>query len=225
MKILQVIIAVFVLNPIFAQVKTYDTLPNLPDHYTNRCKLFESEPIVKGKIIMVGNSITEGGNWKTLLQDSAVINRGISGDVTFGVLNRIRDIADRQPSKLFLLIGVNDLSRNTPDDLIIENILMIITRIRVSSPNTEIYLQSILPTNDNFKNLFKAFIGKGAHIRKINEELKKYGSVLKYTYVDLYSNFQDADGNMDARYSSDGLHLNQAGYSHWVEVLKNGKYL
>src|SRR5437867_1020657 len=130
MKILQIIIAAFIFNPIFAQVKSYDTLTNLPDHYVKRCKVFESEPIVKGKIMMVGNSITEGGNWKTLLHDSTVINRGISGDVTFGVLNRLKDITDRQPSKLFLLIGVNDLSRNTPDDLIIENILMIITRIR-----------------------------------------------------------------------------------------------
>src|SRR5690348_15002827 len=93
--------------PALAQTRTYDTLPNLPEHYTKRYDLFKKEPLMKGGIAMVGNSITEGGNWKLLLKDTTVINRGISGDVTFGVLNRLKEITDHQPGKLFLLIGIN----------------------------------------------------------------------------------------------------------------------
>ena len=174
---------------------------------------------------MLGNSITEGGNWKSLLNDTTVINRGISGDVTFGVLNRLKEVTDRKPSKLFMLIGINDLSRNTPDEVIIENIFNIIGKIRSGSPQTIIYVQSILPTNESFKNLNKNFLGKAEHIATINEQLKKYAGIMKYTYVDLYTNFLDADGRMDARYSVDGLHLNPAGYAHWVEILKKGKNL
>jgi hypothetical protein len=83
------IILLFLNSELIAQNKTYDTLPNLPEHYLNRVALFKQEPIVVGKIIMLGNSITEGGDWKKLLKDSTIINRGIGGDVTFGVLNRI----------------------------------------------------------------------------------------------------------------------------------------
>src|SRR6478609_5407451 len=133
----------------FAQKKSYDTLPNMPEHYVTRYQLFQKEPITTGRIIMVGNSITEGTDWKRLLNDSTIINRGISGDVTFGVLNRLKEITDRKPSKLFLLIGVNDLSRNTPDEVIIENIFSIVGKIHSQSPTTVIYIQSILPTNES----------------------------------------------------------------------------
>src|SRR5258706_572061 len=225
MKTSFLILSLFCFGHISAQTKTYDTLPNLPEHYTHRYELFKNEPLVKGRVIMVGNSITEGGKWKILLNDTTVTNRGISGDVTFGVLNRIREITERKPSKLFLLIGINDLSRNTPGKVILKNIFTIVEKIKSKSPETSIYLQSILPTNDTFKNLNKNFIGKGKHITAINAQLKKKAKKLQYTYVDLYFNFIDVDGRMDARYSSDGLHLNATGYDHWIEVLKKGKFL
>jgi lysophospholipase L1-like esterase len=225
MKIALLLLSLAFTGSVFAQVKTYDTLPNMPEHYVARYQLFQKEPVATGRIIMVGNSITEGANWKALLKDTTVINRGISGDVTFGVLNRLKEITDRKPGKLFLLIGVNDLSRNTPDEVIIENIFTIAGKIHSQSPTTIIYIQSILPTNESFKNLSKAFTGKGEHITTINTQLKKYSEKLKYIYVDLYSNFLDADGRMDARFTSDGLHLNATGYDHWIEVLKKEKYL
>jgi len=213
------------ISPAFAQTKTYDTLPYMPEHYVARYQLFQNEPMKTGRIIMVGNSITEGCDWKALLQDTTVINRGISGDVTFGVLNRLKEITDRKPSKLFLLIGVNDLSRNTPDEVIIENIFNIVGKVHSQSPTTAIYVQSILPTNDSNKNLHKAFSGKGEHVKTINAQLKKYAEKLKFTYVDLYSNFLDADGRMNAKFTYDGLHLSAAGYDHWIEILKKEKYL
>ncbi len=223
MKIGSLFLVMLFFNHLSAQQIMYDTLPNEPEHYIQRFELFKKEPMVKGRVIMVGNSITEGGNWEALLKDTTVINRGISGDVTFGVLKRISEITERQPSKLFLLIGINDLSRNTPDEVILENIFMIIRKVRSGSPKTSIYLQSILPTNDTFQNLDKNFIGKGEHITAINAQLNKKARKLRYTYVDLHLNFLDAVNRMDAKYTFDGLHLNAAGYGHWVEVLKKEK--
>ncbi len=225
MRLIIIILSLFFIRSALAQIRTYDTLPNLPEHYVERCELFKTEPIVKGKVIMVGNSITEGGNWKALLKDTTVINRGISGDVTFGVLNRIKEVTDRKPSKLFLLIGINDLSRNTPDEVIIENIFTIAGKVRSGSPKTAIYIQSILPTNESFKNLHKNFFGKGEHISAINAQLKKYAKKLKYAYVDLHSHFLDSEGRLDGKLTSDGLHLNSAGYDHWIEILHRDKYL
>jgi lysophospholipase L1-like esterase len=225
MKLLTIFLLLFLINPAFAQTKTYDTLPNMPEHYVTRYQLFQKEPVILGRVVMVGNSITEGANWKVLLKDTTIINRGISGDVTFGVLNRLKEITDRKPSKLFLLIGVNDLSRNTPDEVIIKNIFNSIEKIHSQSPATAIYIQSILPTNESFKNLNKAFREKGEHVKTINTQLKKYGKKRKYTYVDLYSNFLDTDGKMDSKFTYDGLHLNATGYDHWVEILKKEKYL
>jgi lysophospholipase L1-like esterase len=206
---------------LIAQKRSYDTLPNLPEHYVKRLAEFKKQPIVKGKVIMLGNSITEGGNWKKLLKDSTVINRGISGDVTFGVINRLDEIVKRQPSKVFLLIGINDLSRKTPDEVILENLFSIVSKIRSGSRNTEVFVQSILPTNETFKNFMPNFKGKASSILTINTQLQRYADKMKFTYVDLYSKFLDANGLMDAKYATDGLHLNELGYQHWVSILRS----
>jgi lysophospholipase L1-like esterase len=221
MKMVFLLPFLFVGAGLSAQQKTYDTLPNMPEHYTKRYAMFKKEPMVKGKIMMVGNSITEGGNWKKLLNDSTVINRGISGDVTFGVINRMEDIISRQPLKVFLLIGINDLSRNTPDEVILENLFTIINKVKKGSPTTEIFVQSILPTNDSFKNLKAEFSGKASHIALINTQLARYTEKMKYNFIDLHTHFLGKDGNMDAKYVTDGLHLNDLGYQHWVSILRS----
>jgi lysophospholipase L1-like esterase len=206
---------------LIAQKRNYDTLPNLPEHYVKRLADFKKQPVAEGKVIMLGNSITEGGNWKKLLKDSTVVNRGISGDVTFGVINRLDEIVKRQPSKVFLLIGINDLSRKTPDEVILENLFSIVSKIRSGSPNTEIFVQSILPTNETFKNFMPNFKGKASNILTINTQLQRYADKMKFTYVDLYAKFLDANGLMDAKYAKDGLHLNELGYQHWVSILRS----
>lgn len=204
--------------------RSWDTIPNLPDHYRARLETFNRQSPAKGKIMFLGNSITEGGNWKKLLNDSTVINRGISGDITFGILHRLDEIIKHKPSKLFLLIGINDISKNIPDEIILENLLTIISKIHSGTPATKIFVQSILPTNNSFKE-FPRNYDKNDHVITINTQLKKYADRMNYTFVDLYSGFLDKESKLETKYSSDGLHLNSLGYAHWIELLKNLKYL
>ena len=206
-----------------AQV-SYDTLPNLPAHYAARIEQFKKEPIVTGKVLFLGDNITEGGNWRKLLKDSTAINRGISGDNTFGVLHRLEEITKRKPSRIFLLIGVNDLSKNIPNEVIIENIFAIVGKIRSASPKTRIFLQSLLPLNPAVKD-FPTNLAKQENILEINGQLKKYGDIFKFTYVDIYGLFLDKQNALDARFTYDGLHLNAAGYLRWVAYLKKSAYL
>ena len=203
----------------------YDTLPNLPDHYLKRMDVFTKEIVLPNKVMFVGNSITEMGNWRKLLNDSTVVNRGISGDVTFGVLHRLGEIIKHKPSHLFLLIGINDLSRNTPDEIIISNIFTIISKIRGGSPGTKIYVQSILPVNDQFTNLDIRFKGKNDHIATINEQVGKYADKFHFQFIDLHHSFLSKEGAMDKRYVTDGLHLSDAGYLFWIQLLKDQNIL
>jgi lysophospholipase L1-like esterase len=218
------VLASLCLISFFCYSQKWDTIPNLPDLYKQRVELFKKEPVVEGKILFLGNSITQGGNWKTLLNDSTVINRGIGGDITFGILNRLDDVTKRKPSKVFLLIGINDISKNIPDEVIMENIFSIVNKIKGGLPKTEIYVQSILPLNPGFEK-FPPNYDKQAHVITLNKELKKYADRLKYTFVDLYPEFLNKDNLLEAKYSTDGLHLNAAGYSHWVSVLRSLKYV
>jgi len=220
-KIFICIVLLFLPGYLLAQ-RTWDTIPYGPDYYRAQFEKFKKEPLVKGKVIFLGNSITEDGNWKKLLKDSTVINRGVSGDITFGILNRIDEVAKRQPSKLFLLIGINDIAKNIPDEVIMENIFSIVGKVRGISPKTKIFVQSILPTNNSFPDS-PNHKNKDDHVVTINAQLQKYGDRLQYTYVDLYSKFTDSESRLDAKYTADGLHLNAVGYMHWVDILNNLK--
>ncbi len=203
---------------------TYDSVPNVPDHYRKMTEKFRAEKVTKGRIIFLGNSITEGGDWKQLLKDTSVVNRGISGDNTFGILARLDEVTRHKPAKIFLLIGVNDLSKNIPVEVVIQNIFSIVGRIHGESPGTLVYVQSILPVNPGNKN-FMARFNKQSEIETINAQLAKYHEALKYTFVNLFPHFQDHTSALDPKYTYDGLHLSQAGYIHWVSCLKKEKCL
>jgi lysophospholipase L1-like esterase len=208
----------------YAQKRTYDTVPNLPEHYWVRVEKFKKETNISGKVVFLGNSITEGGNWKKLLKDSTIINRGISGDNTFGVIARIDEIVKLKPASLFILIGTNDLSKKIPDEIVIENIFTIVSRVKAGSPKTKIFVQSILPINNTVEKFPQQFDNEN-HILTINDQLSRYAERLRYTYIDLYGKFLDDQGKLKSSYTFDGLHLNASGYQHWVEILKSLKYL
>jgi len=89
-----------------------------PPTYTQRLALFNSYPNSTKDVIFLGNSITAGTDWNELLQLPAARNRGISGDLTFGVLQRLDEVTEGHPAKIFILIGINDIGRNIPDSLI-----------------------------------------------------------------------------------------------------------
>jgi lysophospholipase L1-like esterase len=214
----------FLVTSTVAQKRTYDTVPNLPEHYWVQMEKFKKETNIQGKTVFVGNSITEGGNWKKLLKDSSIINRGISGDNTFGVIARIDEIIKLKPAKIFILIGTNDLSKSIPDEVVIENIFSIVSKIKAGSPKTKIFVQSILPVNETVEKFPQQFNNE-SHIRIINDQLSRYAERLRYTYIDLYGKFLDDQGKLKASYTFDGLHLNAAGYQHWVGILKSLKYL
>lgn len=209
-----------------AQNIKYDTIQYAKEHYQNRVNLFKSEPIVKNKIVFLGNSITEFGNWQELLHTKNVINRGIAGDNTFGVLKRLNEITEREPNKLFLKIGINDISQNIPSDVILKNINAIIVQLKEQSPKTKIFIHSILPTNKNTKNTFPDAYNKNSVVTLVNSNLKKIADKHKATYIDINSIFSDVNGELNTKYSDeDGLHLNNLGYQTWVKFLKLKKYL
>jgi lysophospholipase L1-like esterase len=187
-------------------------------HYYIKKDVFESMPNSKKEILFVGNSITAGGEWSELFNNPNVKNRGISGDVTEGVLFRLEEITESKPSKIFLMIGVNDLSKGISTDSILTNYETIITRILNATPSTKIFIQSILPVNDEY-DYFKDHINKGNSILIINEKLRRLSEKYNQKYIDLFSSFANAEGKLKHQFTFDGLHLNGNGYTAWKNLI------
>ena len=182
-----------------------------PNNWDLRLDIFKSFPNSSQDIIFLGNSITAGTDWNELLQLKNVRNRGISGDITYGVLQRLDEVIEGAPAKVFILIGINDISRNIPDSLIIDNYKKMINRIQAGSPKTKIYLHTLMPVNNTFTQ-FKNHYNKDEHIAAVNTALKRMALEYKVNLIDLHTHFKDSEGKLIKEYTPDGLHLNAAGY-------------
>jgi lysophospholipase L1-like esterase len=202
----------------------YDTLPTMVAHYEKRLGEFRSETVEKGKIIFLGNSITEGGQWHQLTDNKSRINRGIGGDVTFGIMNRLDEIVSREPSKIFIMIGINDISKDFPDVVIADNYKKIIRELKLKLPSVRIYIQSILPVNPMYPK-FPQHYDKSDHVILVNKLLQTLAVSEKVNFINLYPLFLNKSGQLDVKYTHDGLHLNADGYKIWVNHLKENKYL
>ena len=200
------------------QVKRVDST-HRPESFHDKILQFKMFPINGNDIVFLGDSITEGTQWSELLGMDNAVNRGISGDTTYGVLERLGEVTESAPAKVFILIGVNDLSRNIPDDGVIRNYRKIIYKIQEESPGTEIYIQTLLPVNGTFTR-FKNHYDKTSNILYINEALRNLANQKNINLIDLYPRFLDDMGRLDIKYTNDGLHLTPKGYIHWANLLK-----
>jgi lysophospholipase L1-like esterase len=222
-KYLFLFAACFVLLGTMAQQPAWDSTFR-PNNYALKTEEFRSFPNAGSDIIFLGNSITAGIEWSELLGFANVRNRGISGDITFGVLERLDEVTEGKPAKVFILIGINDISRNVPDDVILNNYKRIIAYIKQQSPSTKIHFYTLMPVNNEFTQ-FKNHYNKDEHILAVNAGLKQIASASGVVVIDLYPHFQDGAGKLDKRYTIDGLHINAAGYKVWADLLKKGGYL
>lgn len=177
-----------------------------------------------GGIVFVGDSITDFFRLNEFFHGIYVINRGIGGDTTDGVLKRLPEsVIDLSPSKVFLLIGTNDIGANKSDSHIISNIAKIIDIIQSKCPHTKVYLQSIYPvSNDKDKKIKKFIVGKrnNERIYCINESLKKLAKDKGIVYIDVYSHLLDDKGNLKLEYTIEGLHLTARGYRAAADILR-----
>lgn len=189
-------------------------------YYEQRASLFEVLPTSPDDIIFLGNSITDGCEWAELFDNKNVKNRGISGDICDGIIDRIETITKGQPAKIFLMIGTNDMAHGISADTISYKVREIIRTIKKESPATQIYLQSILPTNDCYGK-FTGHTQRWEMIPDINRLLKEVAKDEDVEYIDLFSLFADSEAKMDTAYSNDGLHLNGRGYQVWRDALKD----
>lgn len=190
----------------------------LGELYAQRASLFELLPIGSEDIVFVGNSLTHGCEWAELFSMPNVKNRGINGDIIEGINQRIEPVLKGKPAKIFLLVGVNDVSHNLSADSIATAAGKLIDRIRTESPETRLYVQSLLPINNSFKR-YKNIFGKEQVIRDINSRLAAMADEKGFTWVNCRPIFADADDNLDPQYTNDGLHLLGTAYLAWRDFL------
>lgn len=172
---------------------------------------FEALGVSSDDTVFLGDSITYGGLWDEIFPETNTSNRGINGDTSGGVLARLDQIINGGPNQLFLMIGTNDLYYGATEAEIVANVVEIINRTRQTSPETEIYVQSVLPRAESYKE----------RIESLNAALESAVRD-KAEWVNLYPLFLDEPGiSISDNLSNDELHLLGDGYLLWQEAISH----
>lgn len=193
--------------------------PVNPDvYYARRATLFDLLPVYSSDIIMLGNSLTDGAEWNELFDNCHVKNRGIVGDIIPGFFERLEPILKGQPRKIFIMGGVNDISHGVSADSIVSAMTQVVTTIQARCPKTEIYVQSMLPFNNDVR-LWKLLKDREQVVVDGNKGLESMCQRLGVTFINLYPLFVGEDGKMKPEYTNDGLHLMGGAYLIWRDAL------
>jgi len=192
---------------------------NQDPYYARRATLFDELPIGKKDIVMLGNSLTDGCEFNELLGNKHIKNRGIVGDIVQGLIDRIDPIIKGQSKKLFIMSGVNDISHGVTADSIARVTERLIVMVKQGSPRTKIYLQSLLPFNNDVRE-WKLLVGRDHVVVEANALLEQVARRQGVTWINLYPLFADEQGRLRAELTNDGLHLMGKGYLIWRDAIK-----
>jgi len=182
-------------------------------YYQAKKAIFEIMPNDTSEIIFLGNSITDYCDWYELFGKANIKNRGIGGDIINGVIDRLDEIIESNPKKIFIMIGINDLGRKRSVEQILTDYERLLSLIIQKSPDTELFIQSVLPT-DNRKSL------QIVDIITINVGLKNLTEKYNLTYINLFDLLKTNENKLDTVYTFDGLHINGKGYLIWKKAIE-----
>lgn len=181
-------------------------------HYPERIEEFKQDSILPNSIVMIGNSLTEqGGDWSERLDIEGVKNRGISGDNTHGVLARLGEIICAKPKVVTIMIGTNDLWTDYSAVEVGENIDKIATTLSEALPESEIYVQTIMPLEKDHEMT--------SRLASINLEIRSFQN-REYQILDTFEVMANTEGYLVSSLTNDGVHLTESGYIKWVSFLK-----
>ena len=191
-------------------------------------EIIKEVPVVDDNYVFLGDSITDWYDLDKYFEGLPVVNSGVSGYSTSNILNNMNKMVYQyNPSKVFILIGINDLELKVDDDVVVNNIRKIVQGIKKNRRYAKIYVESIYPINNSDDDKIEGSIingnRKNSDIIDINNKLVKLAEEEGVTYIDLHKELVDDNGLLKIEYTVDGLHLSSEGYEKVTEVLR--KYI
>ncbi len=181
----------------------------------------ENQPQEKGRVVFLGDSITDGWNLAQYFPGKPYVNRGISGQTTPQMLARMfPDVINLHPAAMMILAGTNDIARNTgPEtaEMIEDNFRA--TYELAGKHGVKVILCLLLPVSD-YTRTKQTTRRPPSDILRLNDWLRNYAAEANAQVADYYSALVDSHGMLREGYSDDGLHPNDRGYALMAPVAK-----
>jgi lysophospholipase L1-like esterase len=182
------------------------------DKYAIQNALFAEYSNKECKVVMLGNSITEGVAWNELLGIPCIANRGIGGDITDGFYKRLSDIYKLKPELCFIMGGINDIHRDIPVKTILENMEKIVDGLQENGI-TPVIQSTLFISREclNWKKVNKS-------VEELNTGLRNICIRQNILFVDV-NKILSTNGTLNDEYTYDGVHLYGAGYREWGKLI------
>ena len=218
------VLGAFLVNANVKKKAQQEQVTYMQQYYNNHVFAYgvENANLSKGQIVFIGDSITDLYHLDDYYADldKACYNRGIGGDRTDGVIDRLQvSLYDLEPSEVVLMIGINDLNSGRTVEEVTSLYQAILNGIKEHLPSSKVFTMSILPMNDLLAGYFDISV-QNQKVEQVNTHIAQMASEKGYTYVDLHSQMKDENGKMIASYTDDGIHPNANGYAVWTNLLK-----
>lgn len=177
------------------------------------------------KLLCLGDSLTEGygisssDRWTTLLEQQLsipVVNEGISGDTTAGMLSRcLPALNAHNPSHCIIMGGTNDLWFDISDNLILSNLKAAVRHCQSTNciPIIGIPMDFFIPEDEKSSNyLFNSMVEYAERILKFQQVLIRFAKMDGLTFVPF--------NQLTIQYfMEDGIHPNEAGHSEMCTIV------
>ena len=174
----------------------------------------EAAPPVPGRVVFLGDSITDIWQLAKYFPGKPYVNRGISGQTTVQMLARMfPDVIDLHPAAMVFLGGTNDIAGNTGPQtarMVEQNIQAIAELAKLH--HIRVILCSLTPVS-NYVGIVQTTDRPPADILRLNRWIKSYARRTGAVYCDYYHAVVDAHGFFRRGYSIDGLHPNAKGFA------------
>ena len=161
-------------------------------------------------VVMIGDSLTAGGNWAARFPSLKVANAGVDSDTALKVLARLDAILATKPDRAFIMIGINDVYNGVPVDRIAARYARIVQALQAR--DVAVTIQSTVECDG-------AVCGSRlARVRVLNARLEALARERGAGFLDLNATLSGPDG-LRPEFSRDGVHINAAGYRAWYAIL------
>ncbi len=188
----------------------------------------QNENKIPENILFLGDSITAQYELDKYYSNTVyMVNSGFSGYSSEQLRKELQEKAYRyNPSKVFLLIGTNDIELKRDEQEIMGYIKDIIEGFKKYRKDSQIFIESIYPINNSNNDKIKhevVGIRTNEKIKKVNNLIENYCKENDIYYINIYDKLLDEEGNLKIDYTKDGLHLSEKGYKKITRILK--KYI
>jgi len=181
----------------------------------------------QGAVVLLGDSITDG--MLPPANSGNLLNAGVSSAKVADIPPLAKEIfAQVKPSVVLVTVGVNDAQKN--GHFCLENLQKEFRKICTISPryptthdvddasrDVRLILSTVLPIARNMP-LGDAYFDV-EKIQQINAVIRTVADEENVELLDAFTHFADSDGFLPREFTTDGVHLNAAGYEKWKELI------